>query len=327
MVKEATSSFSDSRGSRRGQSIASWGAFESTVVSYEHWTVATEEGDSIVRVLILGATGMLGHVLTEVLAETCETWATVRQSTVSEERSDHVHLLAGVQAESLSSVAQAIARCRPEAVINCIGLIKQLKTSRADLIEINALFPQRLKVLTRCAGSRLIHLSTDCVFSGQRGNYAEDDTPDANDDYGRCKFLGEVDGPGCLTLRTSVIGLELTRKVGLIEWFRSNRGRSVKGFKKAIYSGFTTWELSRILQLVLSDFADLQGVWHVASSPISKFDLLERYNALAGLGIGLEADEAFFCDRSLNGRRFQAATGYCAPDWEKMLTELANAPF
>jgi dTDP-4-dehydrorhamnose reductase len=171
---------------------------------------------------------------------------------------------------------------------------------------------------------RLIHISTDCVFSGKKGNYSESDTPDATDLYGRTKVLGEVTDESALTIRTSIIGRELSGCSGLVEWFLSQRGRNVKGFRNAIFSGFTTTALSQIVATIVEQHRKMQGLWHVASSPISKFDLLSQIAAASNLNIDVEPDEEFCCDRSLDGRAFAAKTGIVAPDWNQMINSLVR---
>jgi dTDP-4-dehydrorhamnose reductase len=168
-----------------------------------------------------------------------------------------------------------------------------------------------------------VHLSTDCVFSGRRGKYREADVSDAEDFYGRTKYLGEANGERCISLRTSMIGLELTRKSGLLEWFLAQRG-IVKGYTKAIFSGFTTLELARIIERVLTMHVPLAGLYHVASDPISKFELLTMIRDALGLHTEIEPNDQLQCDRSLDASRFREATGYRPPKWKAMIEELAQ---
>jgi dTDP-4-dehydrorhamnose reductase len=233
-----------------------------------------------------------------------------------------------VQVEAFDSVIGALAAVRPAAVINCVGLIKQLPSAKSPLpaIGINAHFPHRLARLCQATGARLIHISTDCVFSGRRGRYTEDDPSDAEDLYGRTKFLGEVGGPACLTLRTSIIGRELRGQVALLEWFLQQRGRTVKGYARAIYTGVTTRTLAGVMADLLERHPDLSGLWQVASEPISKYELLQLVNRAFGLGATIERDESFVCDRSLDGSRFRQATGWQPPSWPQMVQELADDP-
>jgi dTDP-4-dehydrorhamnose reductase len=283
------------------------------------------------RVLILGASGMLGHKLAQSFASRFETFATARSvsTALRELPGAGLHrIIDGISAEDPPSVARALEATRPDAVVNCIGIVKQ-EVGSADpvaSITVNALFPHHVANACREAGSRLVHLSTDCVFSGKTGNYSESDRPDAEDLYGRSKLLGEVGGPGCLTIRTSMIGRELAASHGLLEWFLSNQGGRVRGFTRAIFSGFTTLALARIIGDVLTDHPQLTGVWHVASDPIAKFDLLTLVKAAYDLRIEIDPDDNFVCDRSLDGSRFREATGFTAPSWATMIDQLCADP-
>lgn len=283
------------------------------------------------RVLVLGATGMLGHKLIQQLSGRFQVKGTVR--------SHEGELLLGLLgipgsmvlracAEDMRSVAAAMDDARPDAVINCIGVVKQ-RTEAKDpetSIGINALFPHRLAKLCRGRGVRLIHLSTDCVFSGHGGGYRETDPADATDLYGRSKLLGEVDGEGCLTIRTSIIGRELVASRGLVEWFLSQRGRTIQGYRRAIYSGFPTRTLADILVWLLNEHPDLSGIWHVASSAISKYDLLELAKRAMDLDVRIEPDDSFVCDRSLDARAFRDATGFTPPAWPEMIAAMCSDP-
>lgn len=266
------------------------------------------------RVMVLGATGMLGHKMVQVLREqfAFEVFGTTRA--------------AGVDARDFCTVAEAIAVLKPQAIVNCIGIIKQLDAAKDPIasLEVNSLFPHRLARLCRAASIRLVHISTDCVFSGTRGMYTEGDTPDAVDLYGTSKRLGEVVGEGVLTLRTSIIGRELGTRNGLVEWFASNRGGKVKGFSRAIFSGFTTEVLSGIVGEVLKDYPGLHGLYHVSSAIINKHRLLCMLNDAAGLDVEIEEDYSFVCDRSLDSTRFCREVNYSYPSWKEMINDLAR---
>jgi dTDP-4-dehydrorhamnose reductase len=226
----------------------------------------------------------------------------------------------------MDSVVGAFARVRPDAVVNCIGIIKQFKEAHEYLpsITINALFPHRLTELARATGTQMIHVSTDCVFSGRKGSYTESDVPDAEDLYGRTKHLGEVTGPGCLTLRTSIVGRGLRRGPGLIDWFVSQRGGIVNGYARVIYSGLTTLVFGEVIADVLERHPDLEGLWQVSSDPISKYELLGLANQAMGLGIQINRDETIVNDRSLDSSRFQKRTGFKAPAWPEMIASMAS---
>jgi dTDP-4-dehydrorhamnose reductase len=245
----------------------------------------------------------------------------------------------GIDARCQDDVAELLDRLRPDAVVNAIGLVKQRPEGQTALpaVEVNTVFPHRLARLCRLADIRLVHVSTDCVFSGRRGRYTEDDEPDPVDVYGMSKLLGEVRDAPALTLRTSIIGLEPAgRASGLVEWFLAQcrpgtgQGRSqVSGYRRAIYTGFTTMEFARLVDRVLTKHAELTGLWHVATpEQISKHDLLVRLaDRLRRDGrqvAEVAAVDGPACDRSLLADRFAEATGYTAPGWDAMLDELAE---
>lgn len=284
------------------------------------------------KILILGGHGMLGHRLWINLAKKHEVWVTVRQASspfpdLPEFSSRYVRT--DVDASNFDQVTRALASIQPDLVINCIGLIKQMGHLARDpilSISLNALLPHRISLICRAAKIRMIHISTDCVFSGKKGNYLESDQSDAEDLYGRSKFLGEVAyPPHTITLRTSIIGRELKTHLGLIEWFLSQKdGDTIRGYKGAIYSGFTTDELSRIIMNNVIPNPELTGLYHVSSDPISKYDLLQMANQAFGRRINILPDVDFFMDRSLVSTRFRQATGYQPPSWTEMIRELAE---
>lgn len=283
----------------------------------------------VMKAMILGGRGMLGHKLCQILRERFTTFATVRQPNCADiEPFNRVSVVAGVDAFSFDQIAGKVSSIKPGVIVNAIGVVKQASAAGDPLtsISINALFPHQLARLARGSGARLIHISTDCVFSGRKGNYSENDISDAVDLYGRTKYLGEVSGPGCLTLRTSMIGRELNGCHGLVEWFYSERNGHVRGFKNAIFSGFTTQALSRIIADIIEKHPKLEGVYHVAADPISKFDLLKLINDQAKLNIEIEPDESFRCDRSLDGSEFRSATDFVSPSWSDMVTALTHDP-
>jgi dTDP-4-dehydrorhamnose reductase len=281
--------------------------------------------DEPMKALILGGSGMLGHQLGRLLSPRLETSLTLRSlAAIPTHLFQPQQIISGVRAEDFDTVLHAFAKVRPDVVINCIGIVKQQQAAKDPIacLSVNALFPHRLARLCQAASARLIHVSTDCVFSGKKGNYTEIDFSDAEDLYGRSKFLGEVSGPGCLTLRTSIIGRELHSQQGLIEWFLSNRGKTVSGFRRAIFSGLTTEVLSELIADMILRFPQLEGLWHVAAEPINKFDLLTCVRDVFGLDIKIEPDDRFACDRSLCDARFRQATGWSPPSWPAMIRRM-----
>lgn len=285
------------------------------------------------KILILGGSGMLGHRLWMNLRKNHEVWVTVRGEHnpfphVPEFPEEFIRYR--VDGLMFEEITRALASIQPDLVINCIGLIKQMGHLARDplfSIQLNSLLPHRISLICRAAKIRMIHVSTDCVFSGKRGNYTEEDQSDAEDLYGRTKFLGEVHYPHCVTLRTSIIGLELKNRLGLIEWFLAQEG-TIKGFTKAIYSGFTTDELSRIINDFVIPNNELHGLYQVSSEPISKYDLLMLAKESFKQNINILPEEEFFSDRSLNSTNFRTITGYQPPSWQAMIEEMASSyPF
>jgi dTDP-4-dehydrorhamnose reductase len=282
------------------------------------------------RVLIFGGDGMLGHQLLRHLGPRHETRVTLRRGLADYARFglfDGDNSFDRTDARDAQRVAAVVSDFRPDAVVNAAGIVKQRpEAHELELAEaVNARFPHRLAELCRAQGSRLVHLSTDCVFSGEKGNYTESDRPDPVDVYGKTKLEGEVNAPGAITLRTSMVGTELDRKTGLVEWFLAQRRKTVPGYRKAIFSGFITAELSRLIEMLLTRHPDAHGVYHVSSAPISKLDLLEGLNRRLRLGVTLRPDDAVVCDRSLDSSRFRSDFSYDPPSWDAMLDELASS--
>lgn len=280
------------------------------------------------KILVLGGDGMLGHQLVESLGSRHEVQATLRSESgrygaISRYLPERVHF--GINAQDFSTFRRVIETTRPEAVINAVGVVKQRPEADEAIasLEVNALLPHRLATVCTEVGARLIQISTDCVFSGRQGMYREEDFPDADDLYGRGKLLGEVSYENCVTLRTSIIGLELNHKKSLIEWFLAQKGQ-IKGFRKAIFSGFTTREIARIIEHVLRHHPGKHGLYHVSSAPIDKYALLSKLRDRLDRDLQIVADDSFVCDRSLDSTRFRAAFAYDPASWDSMLDELSD---
>jgi dTDP-4-dehydrorhamnose reductase len=273
---------------------------------------------------------MLGHQVAHRFQQDCETWVTVRNSndvSFAESNLPGVQIYPGVDALDFDSIQRAIEEIQPTVVINCIGIIKQdaLAYDPTTSIQVNALLPHKLAQICNKQNCRLIHISTDCVFSGKDGNYSETSFPDANDLYGRTKFLGEIHHEGGLTLRTSIIGPELRSARSLLDWFLSQIG-STSGYTRAIFSGLTTLELSRVIHQCATEWTQLSGLYQVSAQPINKFDLLTLVKARYGLNIEIQPKDEPVIDRSLDSTRFQETTGYRPPSWDEMVSELAAMP-
>lgn len=284
------------------------------------------------RVLVLGVSGMLGHKLWQVFKPRFETWGTTLGSFAELEPFgdlfERERVLTYVDILNSDSLVHAVAAIRPDVVVNAVGIIKQLPSAKDAItsLSINALFPHRLANLCQASGARLIHISTDCVFSGRKGMYSEDDVSDAEDLYGRTKYLGEVSEPGSLTVRTSIIGRELVTSNSLVEWFLGNRGSTVRGFRQAIYSGFPTIVLADIIAHVIEQFPNLYGLYQVSSDPISKHDLLCLMRDAYGIDVKIEPDDNLKIDRSLDSTRFRQAVEYAPPGWPELAGAMATDP-
>jgi dTDP-4-dehydrorhamnose reductase len=277
------------------------------------------------KILVLGANGMLGHAVIRVLSKdpSLEVIGTLRGRAPGHPDLARSRLVGGVDVEQFDALIRVFETVHPQAVINCVGLVKQLAHAQDPLraIPINSVLPHRLAALCGASGARLIHISTDCVFSGKRGRYIESDFPDAEDIYGRSKLLGEVDYPYAITLRTSIIGPELAGSHGLVGWFLSQSG-PVRGFRRAIFSGLPTVELAAVIRDRVLPRPDLRGLYHVASDPIDKFELLRLVAAAYGKTNEINPDDKLVIDRSLNGRRFEEATGYGRPPWPELIRRM-----
>lgn len=286
------------------------------------------------KILVLGASGMLGHKLCQELPKYGhDVWGTLRRPLDPEASRllfGDARLLEGVDASSPSTMERAVLESGADLVVNAVGLIKQRKEAarRSRLSLLNAYLPHFLADVVGRLGKRLVHISTDCVFDGRRGDYRESDSPSPEDAYGQSKLLGETEPeePRALTLRTSMVGREIGPGAhGLLEWFFSARGGPAKGFARAIYTGLTTIEAARAVHFAAERGASLSGTVHVSSAKISKFDLLSMVNRRFGLGVSLERADGP-CDRSLVMDAFPKATGYEPPSWEEMVAGLAADP-
>lgn len=283
------------------------------------------------KVLVFGGSGMLGHKLVQTLGRNFDVWTTLRgpyraveQYSIFDKKKTVEH----VDVENAAIIETTIRELRPDVVVNAVGVIKQLPAS-SDVIttlEINSIFPHRLAQLAATFGYRMISISTDCVFDGAKGNYSENDPPDARDLYGKSKNLGEVAAENCLTIRTSIIGRELRTRHSLVEWFLSNRGKSVKGFVNAIYSGFPTVVFADIIRELIADWPSLTGLYHISSEPINKYDLLQLIRSKFSVDVEIDCFADFRIDRSLNSEKFRAETGFNPKPWDEMISIMATDP-
>jgi len=280
-------------------------------------------------VLVLGAYGMLGHRLLLNLDHNFQVAGTVRSTRDFDapiaEQLSHLRIIPGIDAYRPDTVSELVRKYKPQAVVNCVGIVKQVESAKDPItsITVNSLFPHLAAKVAKEVGATFIHFSTDCVFSGNKGNYSQNDIPDPVDLYGRSKLLGEVSENG-ITIRSSLIGRELGSCNGLVEWLLSNRGKEVKGFRRAIFSGFTTHEMSNVVGMLLEKRPIINGVWQVASDSISKFDLIRKISEEAKANVTITPNDFVVCDRSLDGHQFAQATGYSAPNWDDMIKSMVR---
>lgn len=279
------------------------------------------------RILVLGAGGMLGNAMLRVLSKDTayEVVGAVRnpQTALKIASIFDGRINTHFNADDLDSLMHVIEIERPAVIVNCVGLIKQRAEADDPLatLPVNSLFPHRLARVASLANARVIHFSTDCVFSGKAGGYVESDFADAYDLYGRSKLLGELHESHCFTVRTSIIGHELDSSRSLIGWFLSQSG-STKGFRRAIFSGLPTVELAKIVRDYILPNPQLSGLWHVSADPINKYELLRLVADIYKKDIEIVADDDFVIDRSLNSDRFRKATGYSPPDWRQLIQSM-----
>ncbi len=283
------------------------------------------------KILVIGGSGMLGHKLLQRWKTGFDVWTTLKGEFRDYERFgifEREKTFTGVDAEQLETVEKAVEKVQPEVIFNAVGIIKQLPSSKNVIktLTLNSIFPHRLAKIAERYDSRLINISTDCVFAGKKGNYNEEDVSDAADVYGKSKNLGEVMGKNCLTLRTSIIGRELQTSHSLVEWFLSNRGKKVKGFSKAIYTGFPTIVLADIIADLILNHKDLSGLYHVSAEPINKYDLLNLIKEAYQADIDIEPFADFEIDRSLDSTKFRKETGFQPADWREMIKRMADDP-
>jgi dTDP-4-dehydrorhamnose reductase len=276
---------------------------------------------------VLGANGMIGSTMYRILSQSpdLQVWGSLRVllagSTIAANKKES--MVSGLDVRDMDSLLKLFCRIRPDIVVNCIGVTKHHPSADDPLVAIplNSLYPHKLANLCSSVGSRLVHVSTDCVFAGSKGNYVETDPTDARDLYGKSKALGEVAYAHTITLRTSTIGHEICSKFGLLEWFLA-QGERCKGYRRAIFSGLPSDEFARVVRDYVIPRGDLNGLYHVGGAPIDKYSLLRIIADQYGKDINIEKDEAFEIDRTLNSSLFTKATGYVPADWPKLIVNM-----
>ncbi|MCB6182788.1 SDR family oxidoreductase [Leeia sp. TBRC 13508] len=281
------------------------------------------------KIIVLGSSGMLGNAMLGVLSQRgdFDVIGSYRTSASISRLPDKLKSKCRINIDINDSdqLLKMFDEHKPNVIINCIGLIKQISAVNDPLITLplNSIFPHRLNAICKLSGTRLIHISTDCVFSGKKGMYLESDIPDAEDLYGRSKLLGELNSENSITLRTSIVGRELSGSHSLIDWFLSQKHK-ISGYSNAYFSGLTTVELSRVIRDTVLCNEDLHGLYHVSSSRISKYNLLKEASSIFNHKILIEEYPDFFIDRSLDNSKFTSKTNYVCPSWTDMLLDMKN---
>lgn len=276
------------------------------------------------NILILGANGLVGNEIFRYLSFNSEwnIFGAVRSDSYISLYPDHSKKNILIFSDFLNddSLSDFLKLSNPDIVINAVGVTKHRPDSEniLKMVPINALFPHRLDYICKSLSIRLIHIGTDCVFSGDKGNYLESDLSDARDLYGKSKALGDLYNPGPVTLRTSFIGHEMNSKLGLVEWFLSQKG-VCKGYSKAIFSGFPASYFALILQKYIIPNKNIRGLFHIASEPITKFDLLNIIANVYKIDIKIEKDDLLTINRSLNADLFNKLTGFVPPKWPELI--------
>jgi dTDP-4-dehydrorhamnose reductase len=280
------------------------------------------------KILIFGAAGMIGHRIwleAQSLKE-AEVFGVVRKAKSHYQKfkifNDNIHY--EIDVSSWSKVEEILAKVRPDVIVNALGITIR-KPEMSDVqksLEINSFFPRRLLKWAQENSSRVIHLSTDCVFDGSTGQYLETSQPSAKDNYGKTKFLGEIEGQSALTLRFSCIGRELDSHTELLDWYLLQNGKNIKGFGKAIYSGVTTQVVAREVIRMVTQFPELNGLFQLSSSPISKYDLLCLVQKVYGTNGAIIRNDDYIADKTLVCEKYKKVTGFSAPTWQKMVEDL-----
>jgi len=273
------------------------------------------------KILILGADGMIGHKMAQSLSHF---------DLYLNSRSKSNYLQEYFPSSTLSNfdflnqnIEDLLEKTLPDYIINAVGItIRRGASYNKETNFLNSQLPKKIDFWCKENQKKQIHFSTDCVFSGDKGNYNDLDLPDAKDNYGKSKGEGEINSNSTLTIRSSMIGREIYNKTELLEWVISNKNKKIKGFDNAIYSGVTTLWMSNTVNEIIKNNPDLFGIFNISSSPISKYDLITKINTYFNLNIEIERDSSYYSNKSLNSNRFFSETNFKKPNWDQMLNNL-----
>ena len=281
------------------------------------------------KIIVLGASGLIGSYMFRELSKTFETFGTIRKSKIkykdialfkSNKIIDNIDIL------NLDNLNKLLESLKPNIIVNCIGVTKRkISDNLLDVIKINSIFPHELVKWGLINSARIIHFSTDCVFNGLTGNYNEKSNTNAFDIYGKTKALGEIQYDNCLTIRSSFIGRELFDKTELLEWVISNNGKKIKGFKKTMYSGVSALFLSKFIKNIINDHIKLNGLFQLSTDiPISKYDLICLIRDCFDLNIEIIPENNKYHCPTLDNSKLKNKMNFEIPSWKEMLVELKN---
>ena len=276
------------------------------------------------KILILGSTGMMGSTISRLIKNdkrfkilcTYKDYHKIKLIKLQKNQKKKLNVF------DFNELKRIIFRFKPDFIINCVGLIKQLSNKKNinKIKFLNTNLPKKLSIIAKNKNFKIIHLSTDCVFSGKKGNYKESDKCDAIDLYGISKFKGEVDSKFVLNIRTSIIGHELTSSNSLLNWFLNQK--EINGFKKAFFSGLTTLELSKIIiNEIIEKNKIINGLFHISGPRISKLNLLKIVKRIYKKKTIINIDNSFKIDRSLNSNKFTKLINIKKKSWPNMIKE------
>ena len=281
------------------------------------------------KILILGGNGMIGHKMYQTISKIHkDTWVTLRKSLTSYSYSEIYNpekVIDNIDLINFQTISNQLNKINPDIVVNACGITirRGIETLKSNSIILNSALPHFLNEWVTSNNKRLIHFSTDCVFTGAKGDYIDNDNKDAYDLYGSTKSMGEViDSKYAITLRGSMIGSELENKTELFEWFLKQKNKKIKGFNKVIYSGITTTKMAEIVLKLIDQFPNLSGVYNISSKPISKFELLKLWNNLFDINANIEIDNSYTSNKNLISDNFYRTISMEQPDWVELSSQL-----
>lgn len=283
------------------------------------------------RILILGGNGMIGHKMYQIISKKYDdTWVTLRNGLNTYKYGfiyNRNRVIDNIDLSNFVRIEVELNHLMPDVIINASGITirRGVNAILSNSIITNSALPHFLNEWVVKHNKRLIHFSTDCVFSGRKGDYFENDFKDAYDNYGLTKSLGEVNNSAnAITLRGSMIGRELENKTELLEWFLLQSFNTITGYSKVIYSGITTIQMAKIVQTLIESFPYLSGVFNVSSVPISKFMLLTLFENEFKIGSEIISDDSIVSNKNLISNKLYSILNIPIPNWDDMINQLGE---